>query len=79
MYTKDCRIPPTQNVRLGFVEVTDWVHTHCSETSYSHYPVIAAMISSLSNYSMGSCFMSPTQTDTHSEKSLNALPWLLLS
>lgn len=41
-------MPPTHNVRLRFknlLEVTDWVHTLHSETSYSHYLVIAVMMS----------------------------------
>lgn len=42
----------------NLLEVTDWVHTLCWETSYSHYPVIAVMMSSFSNYSLGSCLIS---------------------
>lgn len=62
-------LPPTHNVRLGFenlLEVTDWVHTLREETSYSHYPVIAVMMNSFSNYSLGSCLiLGLTRAHTH--------------
>ena len=56
---------------LGFenlLEVTDWVHTLHGETSYSHYPVMAVMMNSLPNCSLGSCLVSGlphTHTHTH--------------
>lgn len=52
---------PHTNAQLGFenlLEVTDWVHACCWETSYCHYPVTAAAMNSSSNCSQGSCLVS---------------------